>query len=361
MPKGVFKRTNSILFYDWCIQNSREDLIDRWDYELNKQDLKLITFKDNTKRWFKCPNGIHKSELKRISDITSGHDGSADCIGCHSFAQYLINKYGKNALNLYWDYEKNTIDPYSIRESCHHTVWIKCQDKDYHDSYPLKCNMFVRGDRCPYCHSLRVHKLDSLGYLYPQVLEIWSDKNKKSPYEVTPKSHYKAIWICENDIHDEYKRSVKESNDANFHCPNCVRERTESFLQEKVRLYLSEKLGYTLNHEWNCTLVPHNPKNNMSMPFDNEVIDLKLIIEVHGAQHYEENSYTSIWNKKDLTPKEQLHKRQLYDRYKKYVASRNGYFYLAIPYWTEKDESYKQLIDNKIKEIFALSINLESA
>jgi hypothetical protein len=24
---------------------------------------------------------------------------------------------------------------------------------------------------------------------------------------------------------------------------------------------------------------------------------------------------------------------------------------LEIPYWTEKDESYKQLIDNKIKEI----------
>ena len=43
----------------------------------------------------------------------------------------------------------------------------------------LKCNMFVRGDRCPYCHSLKVHKFDSLGYLYPQVFDIWSDKNEK--------------------------------------------------------------------------------------------------------------------------------------------------------------------------------------
>ena len=27
------------------------------------------------------------------------------------------------------------------------------------------------------------------------------------------------------------------------------------------------------------------------------------------------------------------------------------YEYLAIPYWTEKDQSYKQLIDDKIHEI----------
>jgi len=46
-----------------------------------------------------------------------------------------------------------------------------------------------------------------------------------------------------------------------------------------------------------------------------------------------------------------LHKQQLHDRYKKYIAYINGYQYLEIPYWTEKDESYKQLIDDKIEEI----------
>jgi hypothetical protein len=51
------------------------------------------------------------------------------------------------------------------------------------------------------------------------------------------------------------------------------------------------------------------------------------------------------------SPKEEFNKQKLYDRYKKYVAFCNGYFYLVIPYWTEKDESYKQLIDDKINEI----------
>ena len=125
-----------------------------------------------------------------------------------------------------------------------------------------------------------------------------------------------------------------------------------------MRLYLSEHFKYELRHEHNCSIVPITPKSysgNNTLPFDNEVVDLKLIIEVHGLQHYDKISYSSIWNKKNLTPEQQLHKRKLYDRYKKFIAYCNGYFYLEIPYWTEKDESYKQLIDNKINEIYTLS------
>ena len=344
-------------FYQWCIENEKTDLINRFDEIKNNCTSKDVSFKNNKKFWFKCPCNKHPSELKRISDISNGHIGTSRCIACNSFGQYLINTYGENAIELYWS-DKNIINPFEIDRCSHKDIIIKCQKKDYHEDYFLKCNMFVRGDRCPYCHSLKVHKFDSLGYLYPQVFDIWSDKNEKSPYEVTPKSHYKAIWNCENNVHTEYIRSVKESNDANFHCAECVRLRDESFLQEKVRLYLSEHFKYELRHEHNCSIVPITPKSysgNNTLPFDNEVVDLKLIIEVHGLQHYDKISYSSIWNKKNLTPEQQLHKRKLYDRYKKFIAYCNGYFYLEIPYWTEKDESYKQLIDNKINEIYTLS------
>jgi len=99
------------------------------------------------------------------------------------------------------------------------------------------------------------------------------------------------------------------------------------------------------------------------MPFDNELIigNTHLIIEVHGEQHYKEISYSSIWNQNGLTAKDNLHKRQLYDRYKKYIAYINGYDYVAIPYWEiRKSENYKIIINNKIKEIQALSVKSES-
>lgn len=52
-----------------------------------------------------------------------------------------------------------------------------------------------------------------------------------------------------------------------------------------------------------------------------------------------------------MTPEQYLHKRKLYDRYKKYIAYLKGYHYLEIPYWTEKNDEFKQLILNKVAEI----------
>ena len=78
---------------------------------------------------------------------------------------------------------------------------------------------------------------------------------------------------------------------------------------------------------------------------------MKLIIEVHGMQHYKISSgyfFSDTY---------ELHKRKLYDRYKRMYAKSKGYYYLEIPYWTEKNDTYKQLINNKIKEIISLTKN----
>lgn len=271
----------------------------------------------------------------------------------NSFAQYLIDMYGKNALDLYWDYKKNKITPWEIQKGSDNYVYIKCQNKQYHDSYRIKCSNFLTGKRCPYCCNFhgKVHKLDSLGSLYPQALQYWSDKNKKSPYEYSPMSNQEVWFKCQEGKHEDYRRSINHAVTLNFRCPICSKEKSESILQEKVRLYLSEILEYKLNHENKCSIVPINPKNKYQLPFDNEVIDLKLIIEVHGIQHYELLRENAPWLK-NQSPEEYLKQRKLIDRYKKAVAECNGYFYLEIPYWTDdEEETYKELINNKINKI----------
>ena len=40
------------------------------------------------------------------------------------------------------------------------------------------------------------------------------------------------------------------------------------------------------------------------------------------------------------------------DNFKKNYALEQGYNYLEIPYWKVKDDSYKELINNKIKELY---------
>lgn len=346
-------------FEQWCIDNDRIDILNRWDYKSNNCNPNEISYGSKRKYWLKCPKGLHQSELKCINSFTNGQDSSMKCKKCNSFAQYCIDNICKDFLEKCWDYKLNKKDPWALDHGSNKKVYIKCQTKNYHDSYPVSCNDFSTGkSSCPYCNSHgKIHPLDSLGSLHPQVLKLWSDKNKETSFQYSPNSHSEVFWKCENGKHNDYLRSINASQAYDFRCPECTRERDESRLQEKVRLYLHQ-LGFQLNHEYNCSIIAKNPKvkdNRGLMPYDNEVIGLKLIIEVHGLQHYEITYYAKLRARfNNTTPEYELHQQKLRDRYKRmYAKIKEGYFYLVIPYWTEKDESYKELISSKINDILS--------
>lgn len=337
--------------------------MDRWDYELNNCKPSEIGHSTHIKYYFKCLVGKHKSELKDISNFTNGQIGSMDCIGCNSFAEYLIKNYGENALDLYWDWNRNDIlgvDPWKISKSANSPkVWIKCQNINYH-IYDITCNNFTSGARCGYCNNIKIHPLDSLGNLFPEIFKIWSDKNNKTPYEYSPFSSKEVWWKCSDGKHEDYKRRINSSNDYNFRCPECSRELTESFLQRKVNLYL-EKLGYSVLHENLCTLIPKNEvippskRRIKKLRYDNEIIinNKHLIIEVHGSQHYQVGYFHKLEAKHyDTTPLQEFEYAQEKDLFKESFALLNGYEYLIIPYWTDdKDETWKLLLYKKLETL----------
>jgi len=161
------KLKNGKSFEQWCIENNYQDVLDRWDYELNDKKPNEICYSTSNKYYFKCPKGIHESELKNIGNFTNGHEGTVDCKQCNSFAQWGIDNLGENFLEKYWDYNKNTVSPWEISKSCSKKIYIKCQEKGYHGSYLTNCAKFSNGHRCSYCNNKRgkIHPLDSLGKL----------------------------------------------------------------------------------------------------------------------------------------------------------------------------------------------------
>lgn len=356
------KLKNSKSFEEWCIENDRQDILSRWDYELNNCKPNEITYRSKKKCWFKCDkHSWHKSELKNIGTFTK-NNLYLQCNQCNSFAQWLLDNDLK--IEDYWDYDKNTLSPWEISYSSDKKVWIKCQEKDYHESYEVKCKHFVKGSRCSYCSNRQIHPKDSLGQYIVDVYnedilnKIWSDKNKKSAFEYAPYGHFKVWWKCLDGKHEDYYRGIDKSNKSKFRCPQCSQEREESLYEEQTRLYL-ESLGYIVLHEHNCTITLINPKTKHHMRYDNEVIldnGEHLIIEVNGEQHY--NIPTGNWIGKDKTPEQQLHYQQVKDRYKRIYAIQNGYHYLEIPYTAfDKQETYKKLIDDKINEIKQIKNN----
>ena len=365
------KRENNITtekikktFYDWCIEHNRQDILDRWDYELNGCSPKDIGYGTGKKYWFKClEHSEHHSELKNINAFTSSNGdkkGTMECKQCNSIAQYILDNFSDKKIEEVWDFEKNTINPWDISCGSRKKVWIKCQEKDYHGSYELICKDFSNGTRCSYCGNYKVHPKDSLGqYIIDNYGEeflwtIWSDKNKKTPFEYSSKSGKKVWWKCQDKKHEDYLRACRCSMQYEFRCPECVKEMNNSMIEGKTKSYL-EELGYEVFTEHKCTIRPINPKTKHYLPYDNEIIlenGKHLIIEVHGEQHYNNNFYKAINKCTEEEANIIFHQRQLYDRYKRIKCKQAGYEYLEIPYTAfDKKETYKQMINNKIKNI----------
>lgn len=428
---------------DWMIKNLGEDSIEKYWSECNQFSPFDISSGSNMKVCIKCQNKEYHSFYKTscnnfINGNRCPYCSSKKVHPKDSFAQWLIDNYGENAIQLYWS-NKNIYNPWEISVGGEKRIWIKCQTADYHEDYDvLLCN-FTKGCRCPYCVGKKTHPKDSfaqwgidnygddflekywssLNILDPweiplgskkevlincqknmnhdsylvsvqnfvaknfrcpycsgrqvatsnslgsyieesfgieYIQKLWSDKNSKTPYEYTKRSNVIVYWNCENDIHEDFERSINESYSKGFRCPKCVAKRRESFLQEKVRLYISDILNYRISHEHHTVIKCVNYKTNTRLLYDNEVFienDIKLIIEVHGKHHYIINGHIMMSAKEmNATTEEALDYQQWKDQYKKEYALSQGYCYLEIPYWTDNDdEEWKQLIDNKIKEI----------
>ncbi len=349
-------------FYDWCVDNERQDVLGRWDYDLNKCSPKDISFSTSKKYYFKCDrHPEHHSELKNICNFINGHEGCIACKQCNSIAQYIVDNFPNKDLYDVWDKDKNgEANPWNIsRGSRSKKYWFICQEKDYHGSYEATCDKFSSGRRCSYCANMKVHKKDSLGqyiidnYGVDFLHKVWSDKNDISAFEISPNSAKKVWWKCPEGEHEDYLRLCNRSFTYEFRCPKCVEEMTCSIIEGKTKSYLKE-IGFSVLTEHNCTIRPFNPKTNNPMPYDNEIVlnnGKHLIIEVHGEQHYKPHFYMTRIKCSEEANK-LLRYQQVKDRYKKAYAEHCGYEYLEIPYTAfDKKETYKQMIDDKIEEI----------
>ena len=316
-----------------------------WKY----QDYNKQVKEDGKTYCNKCASKLYKGENIRKTKLKNGK----------SFYDLCIERNRRDLLDR-WDEELNGCSLKDVSCNTNKKMWFKCNRYPEHKSELKNINSFANGCEgsmdCKKCNSIAQYIIDNYSEEFLWI--IWSDKNEISPFEVSIRSNKKVWWNCLNDKHESFKRSCDKSVIYEFRCPKCIEEKEESIIEEKVRLYL-EELGYEIKTEYSCTIIPVNPKTSYLLPFDNEIVlenRKHLIIEVHGIQHYKLQGKNSKYLKKRKTPEEYLHQRKLYDRYKRIKCTQAGYEYLEIPYTAfDKKDSYKKLIDNKIKEILNLN------
>lgn len=305
-------------FAEWGIDNLGENFLEKyWDYEKNNK-LEINPWKigcgsEKTIYIFCQTVNYHGSYPTMSIHFTKGHR----CSYCanrkvhkqDSFGQFLIESFGHNALELYWDYNKNKKDPFTIAKQTDKKVYIKCQEKNYHDSYKISPAHFVNGRRCPYCNprKYKVHILDSLGTLHPESLKVWSDKNKQSPYEYTPNSGKDVWWKCSKGIHDDYPRSISSSKRFYFICPECSRQVLESNMASILKQVFKYEYPDTI---WEYDAGFRTNKNGISK-YDIYIPRLHLLIECQSVYHDDEES-------------------KIRDKLKKEFAITNNYKYMEL-------------------------------
>lgn len=319
---------------------------------------KHIAYRDYLKRKTEnyycnaCANSLYGGETRRIQKLR----------GEITFKEYLESLYGEDAVNMYLS-TKNDVDWGNISYRSTKTIWVKCVNTNEHPDYETSPERFARGDRCAVCGHKKRHPSISLAREMQNVfgndyMNIWSDNNVRGP-ETYLKSDLDKVWFrCASGEHADYQRSVVASVLCGFECPSCREYSSVSKLATSVSDYINTKHHYKTLHENGCTIYPKNPLTGYHLRYDNEIAELGLIIEVHGSQHYKPCLFTemaaSCYNR---SVEEEFAYQQWKDQYKKDYAIAHGYSYLEIPYWTEKDESYKTLIDDAIS---AAKLKLQS-
>ncbi len=62
---------------------------------------------------------------------------------------------------------------------------------------------------------------NTFGHRYPELLNEWSSKNSKSPYEYSSGTDMKVWWVCKDNPNHEWEASIYNRAKKNTGCPYC--------------------------------------------------------------------------------------------------------------------------------------------
>lgn len=111
-----------------------------------------------------------------------------------------------------WDYELNApfgVTPQTIGIDTKRKFYWHCNNGCNHSYLATIAYRVKLKSGCAICHGKQVSIDTCLATSNPKLSKEWCSENDKTPYDVTPKSDYIALWKCENPNHPQYKQKVE--------------------------------------------------------------------------------------------------------------------------------------------------------
>ncbi|MGE7840771.1 zinc-ribbon domain-containing protein [Lysinibacillus sp. NPDC093712] len=306
-----------------------------------------------------------------------------------------------------WNLPKNgNLTPHDVTCGSKEKVWWKC---NMYDNHEWVAEVYSRnsGKGCPYCSGRKVSEINSLATLRPDLAQEWhpTKNGHLSIHDITSNSGNQAWWI--GDCGHEWLAKISNRNTLNSKCPYCSNSKVlkgfndmwttnpelASLLNDPEDGY-KYTFGTDVKLDWVCRdcgdciknkKVHQMQKQNIrcnscsdgfSFPervlyhtlrelstdfiyeltftwsqgkrYDFYIPSYKMIIEVHGEQHYEETGRGRL-----------LVEEQENDRLKEQLAKENGIdLYIVIDArYSEFDYIKKNIIDSRLLNIFNADLN----
>lgn len=244
-----------------------------------------------SKYWFNCESCKHEFEMT-ISRITSQNnwcpfcsnppkklcnDPSCDMCFERSFASTMyVERWSK----------KNEISPREIFKSACKKFYIDCPECG-HDSLKNINNLTSHNRGCPYCAGQKICFEDNCLFCFKRSFAshpksvYWSAQNKKTPRHIFLKTGKKYYFDC-GDCDRPFLASPHKIAGYDRWCPHC-KNKTEAKLYDfLISKYSKYKIIRQSRHDW-C-------KKERHYPFDFEILELKILIELDGSQHFKQIS-----------------------------------------------------------------------
>ena len=204
-----------IVSKDNCLMSVNPSLAAEWNQPKNEPlTPKDVTSGSKRKVWWTCNKG--HEWIATICNRSLG-TGCPYCTGkavCDDNCLKTLNP----SLAFEWHPTKNgKLTPYDVRPNSHKKVWWKCKNSHNWQSLISHRN---RGIGCPYCSGKLASRTYNLKVINPILAEQWHPfKNDKIlPTDVTPNSHKKVWWKCNNG-HEWYAQIASRNRGNN--CPYC--------------------------------------------------------------------------------------------------------------------------------------------
>ena len=216
----------------------------------NKLDSKHINSGSSEKYWFKCPKCKQLYYKNLQNQIKADCEGNLGCPVCQGTEVRpgitdILSKSGYGTM--YWDYEKNTVNPNTVYYESRNKYWFKCPEGHSFSMSPHKLNKACRensqSNGCPICSGRRFEKgVNDVKTVFNGDLSRWSENSKVQPEDVTIGSNKIMTAIC-SGCGKEYNTEVYYfTHDLVCFCEDC-RKRNYSKAEKDIVEYI-RNLGF---------------------------------------------------------------------------------------------------------------------